>query len=207
MQAFSNDDVRITDVNDLVHASHARAQKVAAERLQKGRNADAFLVEKMTDVSQQTAQHVLQSMREHIRGKTRSDNDVIRKMQLAFAQIDKTEAGTFNRDQFGLVLRSYFTINVPENVVDQLYLWFQEAKKADVWKSKLYTGFESDKEFRKFRAKAKRIDAYLCHSVSVDKQSGCVKRKLVVKASKHQKMKVWNENRKKRKSMKEGAKF
>lgn len=50
---------------------------------------------------------------------------------------------------------------VPENVRDQLTLWFQETKKARVCDAKLYTNFESVELFEKTVLYAKKIKAYL----------------------------------------------
>ena len=50
-------------------------------------------------------------------------------------------------------------------------------------RSKMYSGFVSENEFRKMTAKAQSIDAYLHHDAA--------ERKLVVKASKHKEMAQW----------------
>ena len=49
---------------------------------------------------------------------------------------------------------------VPENVRDQLTLWFQETKKARVCDAKLYTNFESVELFEKTVLYAKKIKGY-----------------------------------------------
>ena len=50
---------------------------------------------------------------------------------------------------------------VPENVRDQLKLWFEETRKARVSDAKLYTDFESVALFRKVVAYSKKIGAFL----------------------------------------------